>query len=345
LSRICPAAQEQATLNHAESCAASYRLLYDRNQELLNGFAQILEIVGSKSVTDDMIVRTTIQAVKALSRQPQEVLSRIATEFCGLEIEPTEEGIVRQFKGLRERLINLQKTSADFEAAASIFIEIPKGSKKPDFLKLTIRTLENRQNDSKLLRAIHGRLAALARVEPTQERDCSKLLDVIEDNLRKQRHIIESIATKVVKAFDRFTDTLPLLNQIESQLLKRQSQQQQPSGIDPLFASIFDLIPVTTRADCRVYIPEICAAFLSLHNSVMALKPFASALNEMFAQIEGGLSSFSPGSRTHQVLKTQAYSLHMALNSLTPSKVNSLVFLVVSRFVTLFSAFVSALSA
>jgi hypothetical protein len=188
------------------------------------------------------------------------------------------------------------------------------------------------------------RLAALTRLDPKQERDCAKFLDVIEDNLRKQRRVIESIATQVVKAFDRSADTLPLLNQIESQLPKRQSQHQ-PSGIDGLFASVFDLIPVTTRADYRVYVPEICAAFLSLHNSVMALKPFASALNELFAQIEGGLSSLSPGSRCHQVLKTQVHSLHTALNSLTPSRVNSLVFLVVSRFVALFSSFMSALSA
>jgi uncharacterized coiled-coil protein SlyX len=151
LNRISPAAQGQATLNHAENCAASYRLLYDQNQGLLNGFAQILEIVGSKCVTNDVIVSTTIQAVKTLTRQPQEVLCRIAKEFCGSEMEPTEQDIVRQFRRDRESLTNLQKAYTDFEAAASRFIDIPKCSKKPDFLKVTIKTLENRQNDSKLL--------------------------------------------------------------------------------------------------------------------------------------------------------------------------------------------------
>jgi hypothetical protein len=196
-----------------------------------------------------------------------------------------------------------------------------------------------------LLRAIHGRLAAVARVDPKQERNCLKLLDLIEDSLRKQRHVIESIATKVAKTFDRSVDTLPLLNQIESQLPKRQSQHQQPINIDTLFSSIFDLVPVTTRANYLVYIPEMCAAFLSLDNSIMALKPFASVLNEMFAQIDGGLPSFAPGSRTHQVMKSQVYLLHTALNRLTPSKINPLVFLVVSRFVALVSSFMSALSA
>jgi N12 class adenine-specific DNA methylase len=61
LTAICPAAQEQATLNHAESCVASDRLLCDQNQELLKEFAQILEMVGSKCVTNNVIISTTIQ--------------------------------------------------------------------------------------------------------------------------------------------------------------------------------------------------------------------------------------------------------------------------------------------
>jgi hypothetical protein len=93
---------------------------------------------------------------------------------------------------------------------------------------------------------IHGRLAALARLDPKQERDCLKLLNVIEDILRKQQHIIESIATKVANAFDRSNDTLPLLNQIESQVPKQQSQRLQQVGIGALSASIFDLVQVTT---------------------------------------------------------------------------------------------------
>jgi uncharacterized membrane protein YidH (DUF202 family) len=77
----------------------------------------------------------------------------------------------------------------------------------------------------------------------------------------------------------------------------------------------------------------------------MALKPFASILNNIFSQFDCKLPSFSPGSASYTFLKSQILELQAALNGLVASKMNSLVFLVVSRFVCLFSSLTSALAA
>ena len=117
------------------------------------------------------------------------------------------------------------------------------------------------------------------------------------------------------------------------------------ADIDPLFKDVYDLVPVTTRSDPMKYIPEVNNAFISLNNSIMTLKPFASILNEIFATFDCKFNSFLPGSPAMQTLRQQLMQLHTSLSNVVPAKTNSLVFLVLSRFIALLSSFLSALTA
>jgi hypothetical protein len=356
LNQIAAAPEGQTVVDHAEVCVGSYRALYRQIHEYLNAFRQILEALGSESAQNEAIVERTIQAVNAVGSRPREILVRIAksvAELCGNPANPDVDQIVEQLlqfskrvKSERESLTDLQKVFADFELNLAKVIEIPKDSKRrpSDVIRLILKTLHNRQIDAKLIRTIHFRLAALLHLDPKKEYDIPKMFDMMEQNIRRQRFVIESIASKVANCRDLSLETLPLLSQIDSQI-QGQQPQAKVTGLDEMFSSVFDLIPLTTRSDYRVYVPEVCTAFISLHNSVMSLKPFASTLNNIFTQFDGKFASFSPGSKSHQFLKNQLYALHCSLNSLSPSKINSLVFLVVSRFIALFSSFLSTLAA
>ena len=117
------------------------------------------------------------------------------------------------------------------------------------------------------------------------------------------------------------------------------------ADLDPLFKDVYDLVPVTTRSDPMKYIPEVNNAFISLNNSIMTLKPFASILNEIFSTFDCKFNSFLPGSPPMQTLRQQLMQLHTSLSNVVPAKTNSLVFLVLSRFIALLSSFLSALTA
>jgi hypothetical protein len=153
---------------------------------------------------------------------------------------------------------------------------------------------------------------------------------------------VRSLDSKVLKKPDFLNlEVIAILGKVERVF----GQGLAPAGLDEMFGPAFDLIPLTSRTDYRQYVPEICHAFVSLHESVMVMKPFASTLNNIFTQFDCKLPSFTPGSTSHEFLKSQVYALHECLNRVSPSKVNSLVFLVLSRFVALISSFMSALAA
>ena len=115
--------------------------------------------------------------------------------------------------------------------------------------------------------------------------------------------------------------------------------------IDKIFVDTYDLIPVPTRSDPIQYLPEINDAFIQLNNTILALKPFASTLNDIFSNFDCKFTSFTSGSQSFRKIRKYVMDLHSSLISLSPTKVNSLVFLIVSRFIALLSSFLSAISA
>jgi hypothetical protein len=81
-----------------------------------------------------------------------------------------------------------------------------------------------------------------------------------------------------------------------------------------------------------------------MHESFEALKPFAMILTEIFANFDCKPPSFTPKSPSFAFLREQLFHLESLLNLVGPGKIHSLLFSVLSRFVTLLSSFQSALS-
>ena len=70
-----------------------------------------------------------------------------------------------------------------------------------------------------------------------------------------------------------------------------------------------------------------------------------SILNNVFNQFDCKYPSFNPVNKQYQLLRKNIYALHSALNNVSASNVNSVVFLVLSRFTALISSFSAAISA
>lgn len=116
--------------------------------------------------------------------------------------------------------------------------------------------------------------------------------------------------------------------------------------INKMFESIlrFDAFSQTNKNDPRVYIPEISANYQMLAESITALSPFAQILNNIFKQFDCKIASFNPATESFTFIRDQIYQLHNVINTVGPSKMHSLLFLVLSRFVALLSSFLSTLS-
>jgi hypothetical protein len=212
-------------------------------------------------------------------------------------------------------------------------------------VRILLKTLDTHRVDGAVLQTINSRLCEVLQIRPAPKEPAKQImtmLDTVASKFNGHQTAARSLASKVLKNADFLNLEVPaILGKVERLI----AHGVQPTGLDEMFAPAFDLIPLTTRSDYRQYVPEICHAFVSLHESVMVMKPFASTLNNIFTQFDCKFTSFTPGSKSHQFLKSQIYALHESLNRLVPSKINSLVFLVLSRFVALLSSFMSALAA
>ena len=180
-------------------------------------------------------------------------------------------------------------------------------------------------------------------------------LETYKHNYETIREAMENIDLKLHKFLGEKDINLKdikdrlLIERTDDFVSKITSKQVSPdfiakADIDKLFADVYDLVPVTTRSDPMKYIPEVNNAFISLNGSIMALKPFASILNSIFSTFDCKYASFLPGSAQCKSFRQQIMQLHTSLNSIVPAKINSLVFLVISRFTSLLSLLFSALT-
>jgi hypothetical protein len=114
--------------------------------------------------------------------------------------------------------------------------------------------------------------------------------------------------------------------------------------VNSMFSAVFPIVPISSTSDPRRYIPEICAGMLSLHNSVMALKPFSVNLGEMWTIVDTKSDASNPNSASYNSIRQKTYDLHQCLKRISPTKVNSLVFGVMQKFTTLLSTFFAAIA-
>lgn len=322
----------------------------------LNSFKSIMQILGQDNeVTDiDLAVIKRIQKIQMTDDQIIQKLKQISglSENANLQKDENILNFLRVIEKKmnqdKESISELQKLCIEVETVLTSYVN--NGSQasshsKQSMMPKTIRTLlkklpqkENskNRNESELKNFM----------KKVESKLCQVTKDECQDDKNRQDHIIIMI-DKIDAFITSLHSKLSIFNGNFDEILKaieKSKSNKKVEEIDKMFESIFDLVPVTSRTEPSHYIPEFCNAFVSLHNSVLSLKPFASILNQIFSQFDCKLQSFKPSTQSFQFIKNQVYNLHTALNSLAPSKINSLVFLILSRFVALTSSFTAAIS-
>lgn len=114
--------------------------------------------------------------------------------------------------------------------------------------------------------------------------------------------------------------------------------------LDHIFEKVLPMLNPALVQEPIKYLNEICTNYLIYHESFESLNPFAAILNEIVQSFDCKLKSFQPGSNSFTFIRQEVYKMHSTLNQIGPSKVHSLLFLVLSRFVALISSFLSAIS-
>ena len=114
--------------------------------------------------------------------------------------------------------------------------------------------------------------------------------------------------------------------------------------ITKLFDPIIDLIHVTNKTDPFTFIPEFVDEFHLLETSVTAMKPIAQILNNIYTHFDCQFANFNPSSQQYQYFKDQVLQMHNSLNQMSAAKTHNLIFLVLSRFVTLISSVMNAVT-
>lgn len=160
------------------------------------------------------------------------------------------------------------------------------------------------------------------------------------DNLINMCSNEEESFSKNFKKFDR--PNMNLNFNISSN--DKEPMMIRADAINNIFSSILIYISESARKDPLKLMPEIAFKFAILQESIDSLNPFADVLNEIFKSFDCKLKSFTPGSESFAFIRQQVFQLHNLLNAVGPSRIHSLVFLVLSKFVSLMSSFLSAIS-
>ncbi|OHT12706.1 hypothetical protein TRFO_17431 [Tritrichomonas foetus] len=289
-----------------------------------------------KEIVDNIVKNMSSLAGTSMIHPPTSPIELILQQIKSIE---------RKLNQDRQVILEYQSVCSDVESTLSSYCEISNRSSNvsiPKSIRMLLKKLPPKQNvnnstNNQSIKNIDIKLSKILNTECSN--DSGRLAHIIE--------LIDSLDNKLKKSneFKAMIEAkLGLKNVAYEKILAQIGNQNNNINFEKLFENVFDLVPVTSRSDPLHYIPEFCNAFVSLNNSILALKPFASILNTIFGQFDCKYSSFNPTSPSFQFIRSQVFSLHSALNGLTPSKVNSLVFLVLSRFVALMSSFMAAIS-
>ena len=268
-------------------------------------------------------------------------------------------------------LLKIQKNNSEpvenglLQITDLLKMHINEMEKKNNELEEKIMELNNKSKDfSKIGKELNDILDA--------KRDCQTEEDII-DRIDDVASLVRSYKTQqinakqeivsfklcledVIKMLSNFLNQKPEIQNINDtksltdcaiDLCKQLSKKKIDftlEDITKLFDPIIDLIHLTSKTDPFTFIPEFVDEFHLLETSVISLKPIAQILNNIYTHFDCQFSSFNPNSQPYQYFKDQVLQMHNTLNQMSAAKTHNLIFLVLSRFVTLISSIMNALT-
>lgn len=103
------------------------------------------------------------------------------------------------------------------------------------------------------------------------------------------------------------------------------------------------IFPIQNSSDPKQYVPEIISVLLKYVKSIEELKPFSQILDETFKIFDCKIESFNPNTKSFQDIKSKIIEMNSKLDDVSPVKINSVVFNMLQRFISLLSALIASL--
>ena len=256
---------------------------------------------------------------------------------------PLEEGLLKVLDLLSERIQKLeegQKPANNEEAKIEVKADYSRIGEK---LNKLLQSNEKIETENDVLTKIDNISNMI--YDMKKKHDNSALES---ENLRK---CIKSVANSISQYLNN--EEIKLMNEgnelIDTalRLAKELSKKKVTITIDDinkLFKPIIETLKVTSKDDPFTYIPEFVDEYNMMLNSITELKPFATVLNNIFTNFDCQFSNFDPQSQKYQYFKSQVLQMHDSLNQMSAAKTHNLIFLILSRFVTLISSIMSGLA-
>lgn len=113
--------------------------------------------------------------------------------------------------------------------------------------------------------------------------------------------------------------------------------------INQIFQQNQSIIPVENFSDPKKYIPDFISLLIKYDKSVSELKPFSNILDEIFKIFDCKIESFNPNMQSFDKIKNKIIDMNKLLEKVSPVQINSVIFNVVQRYVTLCSVLSSTL--
>jgi hypothetical protein len=187
LHRITPVHEDDTLIEHAQLCVQQYRCVVDQNQELLDGFANILSLTASNQCHGDQNPTVAIDSVKTFTTQARAFalyVSQSLTDILGENGEDVYQQFAHlstQMKDNRESLVALQRLLSDTELQLMKYLEVAHPKKgMHESVRILLRALDTRCVDRDVLQTINTRLCEVLQIRPAPKDPANQIMTSLD---------------------------------------------------------------------------------------------------------------------------------------------------------------------
>ena len=345
-------------IEEQKKAAKRYR---DREKEICNKFSMMFGTYHAQPIFDQFEFHLeAFQKEHSLMNEYSHCLHRVEEvliNFLNTTI-PSNTDVIITVPELIEKLKNyknpLEDTLKEYEQK-----QIKAVQAMNEIEKKVLNIMHREQVDCKM--NFDDCVASLTSIIENIE----TIVDEVERNKRLKKWIDTNIHTKLELIDNKLNaflmcDDADIENMDINEIISRISNftdkviasamGNTPISIDSVNKNFEDVMPLISehnQNDPVKYLPEISMNYKIYSDSIESLKPFSEILNDIGLLLENKEKrdkAFDSRTENYKELRMNIFKLHDSLNTMRLTKIHSLVFLVLSRFVAIISTFLTALS-
>ncbi|OHS95817.1 hypothetical protein TRFO_38040 [Tritrichomonas foetus] len=271
-----------------------------------------------------MAVRESIVTLAKTSENPLQIITvKLATADARRGLVSRAKNVISVLLESDNKQLNNGNDENNIDQEVSHLLDLLESSKKSTNIA-TMKRIENR-------------LCKMLNVQNVNEDDLTNhvfdLLSSLEKQFEKYSVFVKDIKSKLHVLGEGKEE----IDSVSEKVLSTPSQTMPFIEQVRIFSDVFDYIPVSSRNDANLFLPEIASAVHGLHESITCLKPFSTTLGSI--QDSYNMKNMNPTNAEN--LMNDINSLKTLFNNLEKKNINALVISTLARFLTLISSLVT----